>query len=431
MNARWLHSHRILVASLVAAMLAVGLLTLLVIRQQQDQASQVYLEAGGSLGAHPFVPLLPPVPPTDGSPADAGAAVQAAAGSDGRASTYSERLISYLETHPHEATAWAQALNSDPTLSWSGGNRVDVQQIPAYIRELAPRALAEDLGVTDYQFVNGKAIAVQSILQKGSAVLVDAKGTSRVRCLSGNPLAPMIRLKVPPIYRGTRWLDFQPQRVIVAQRGVQCAHDEYYDGERCRQIAGCPHGEYRGDGGQCYNPDQRGRLAARGLSDEPKQTDHGRQSNQAKRVDQVTRPDQPNRAAQVTRPDQMRSDQPKQAERQEQIDQPKQAEQPQQARQPEQAEQPEQARQPEQAEQAQQPEQAEQARQPEQAEQPTRAEQPTQADPPKKAEQPKKADQPVQQEQSAQPNKPGRPSEPVQQNQPKQEDKPGRPDGQR
>ena len=66
MNIRSLYAHRILLALLVAAALAVATMTILVIRQQQSQSDgQVFLEAGGSGGANPFVPLVAP-PATTG-----------------------------------------------------------------------------------------------------------------------------------------------------------------------------------------------------------------------------------------------------------------------------------------------------------------------------------------------------------------------------
>jgi hypothetical protein len=241
----------------------------MVIRQQQDQAAgQIYFAAGGSVGANPFVPLISPrrdiaSPPkatgagVGGGGASFPAAAQPTVGTESRVTCDPGRLISYLGEHPQAAAAWAQALNSDPTLSWSGGGRIEVQQIPAYIRELRPRVLAEDLRVTNYQFTNGSALAVQSILEKGTAVLLDARGIARTRCACGNPLTPMIQPKVPATYRGTPWPDFQPQRVIVIQRGPQCDRDDYYDGERCRRPAACPRGEYRGDEGRCYDHPDR------------------------------------------------------------------------------------------------------------------------------------------------------------------------------
>lgn len=59
MNIRWLHSQRILVGSLMTATLAVGVLTLFVIRQQQGQADgQIYLETGGTVSVKPVVPVI-------------------------------------------------------------------------------------------------------------------------------------------------------------------------------------------------------------------------------------------------------------------------------------------------------------------------------------------------------------------------------------
>jgi hypothetical protein len=121
MDIRWLHAHRFLVVSLVGALLAVGLLTILVIRQQQGQASQVYLEAGGSVGENSFVPLVSSPSMVGGNLGGEGALLQTAAGTKYRATYDPEKLISYLGAHPQAAAAWVKALNSDPALSWSGG----------------------------------------------------------------------------------------------------------------------------------------------------------------------------------------------------------------------------------------------------------------------------------------------------------------------
>jgi len=221
MNIRSLYAHRTLLSLLVAAALAVASLTILVIRQQASHADgQVFLQAGGSVGPNPFVPLAVAPP---GAPADQGgrgAPLQPAASTDDPMHCDRDKLASYLTANPQVSGAWLRALNFDRTLSWSGGRRLDVQQIPSYLRELAPRRLTEDLGVTNYQFTNGAALAVQSVLEKGTAVLVDATGIARVRCVCGNPLTPMVQLKVQPIYRGTPWPNFQPQRVVVTQGGV-------------------------------------------------------------------------------------------------------------------------------------------------------------------------------------------------------------------
>ncbi|HKS51983.1 MAG TPA: DUF6777 domain-containing protein [Pseudonocardiaceae bacterium] len=228
MNFRSLHAHRVLLSLLVAAALAVALMTILVIRQQHSQAGgQVFLESGGSVGANPFVPLVVPPAATGADQGRGGLAVQPMASTDNRPTCDPDKLASYLAGNPQASEAWVHALNSDRTLSWSGGGKVEIQQVPFYLHELTPRLLAEDLRVTNYQYTNGTALAVQSVLQKGTAVLVDAKGIARVRCACGNPLTPMVALKVPTVYRGIPWLDFQPHRVVVTQLRPQCGDVDY------------------------------------------------------------------------------------------------------------------------------------------------------------------------------------------------------------
>src|SRR5918998_6398549 len=153
MDVRWLSSNRALVASFVAALLTVVLLAVLVIRQRADAAnSQLYLETAGGVGANPFVPLSPDAPQAVGGEVDPGGEVPPnSPGTDNIGTCDQEKLAAYLGTHPEKANAWAQALNSDPTLTWSGGGQVGIQQIPAYIRELTPRVLTDDLRVTNYQ----------------------------------------------------------------------------------------------------------------------------------------------------------------------------------------------------------------------------------------------------------------------------------------
>ena len=262
MSVRWLHSQRAVMASFVVALLAVGLLTMLVVRQQAAPPdSQVYLESGGSVGANPFVPLprgtqdlVAGSNKNDGKIDPPGAATTVA---ESRNTCDSGKLISYLAAHSQAAVAWVKALNSDPTVSWSGGNKVEVQQVSPYIHELTPRLLDGDLRVTNYQFVDGEARPVQSILQKGTTVLVDAKGVARVRCACGNPLTPMVRLNAVPVYRGVPWSGFHPHNVIVTQSGPRCGSDEFSDGARCWQLAACPSSELRGDDGRCYAPPAR------------------------------------------------------------------------------------------------------------------------------------------------------------------------------
>lgn len=90
-----------------------------------------------------------------------------------------ELLISSLRARPDRLRAWAAVLGVDPT----------VKAVSRYIRRLRPVTLTRDTRVTNHSFTNGQAVSFQSILQAGTAVLVDSSGVPRVRCRCGNPLA--------------------------------------------------------------------------------------------------------------------------------------------------------------------------------------------------------------------------------------------------
>lgn len=258
MNVRWLRSNRILIALLIATLLATGFLALVAVRQyQSEQAGNkpLYLEAAESPGINPFVPAAEDNPKA-GRGGGVKQAVADSPGTDNRATCDPEKLIAYLAAHPAEASAWTQALNSDPSLTWSGGKQISLEQIPTYIRELTPRLLSDDLRVTNHQFEKGKAIAVQSVLQKGTAVLIDKDGVSRVRCACGNPLKPMAQLSRPPVYSGKPWPDFTPIKIIIIDRDRErrCGSDEYFDGRRCRPTTSCPPDQYLAPNNRCYYP---------------------------------------------------------------------------------------------------------------------------------------------------------------------------------
>lgn len=63
------------------------------------------------------------------------------------------------------------------------------------------------------------------MLQAGTAVLVDAEGTPRVRCKCGNPLAPPEPVEGTPKYTGTPWPDFNPQ-ALAAPPGTDLSTDQ-------------------------------------------------------------------------------------------------------------------------------------------------------------------------------------------------------------
>ena len=104
------------------------------------------------------------------------------------------------------ALAWAQALLIPPS------------DISLYLASFTALTLRTDTAVTNHGYENGAATPFQSVLQAGTAVLVDAEGLPRVRCHCGNPLqlpAPPEAESKPVSYEGPRWAGFEPESVTV------------------------------------------------------------------------------------------------------------------------------------------------------------------------------------------------------------------------
>lgn len=87
--------------------------------------------------------------------------------------------------------------------------------IPAYLRGLAPVALRADTRVTNHGYSAGRVTSYQSVLQAGTAVLVDNRGVPRVRCACGNPLQPPVATHASAGAGGRPWAGYRPDRVIV------------------------------------------------------------------------------------------------------------------------------------------------------------------------------------------------------------------------
>lgn len=129
-----------------------------------------------------------------------------------------QQMTAFLRSHPSQAAAFVTALNTDPTLRWSGGTQVTVDQLPQYLAELTPVTLTRDTRVTNHGFRNGRPTPRQSVLQAGTAVLVDRYGVPRARCACGNPLIPPRQAPTSPVYTGDRWPGFDPVNVVVVSQ---------------------------------------------------------------------------------------------------------------------------------------------------------------------------------------------------------------------
>jgi hypothetical protein len=72
--------------------------------------------------------------------------------------------------------------------------------------------LTRDTRVTNHGFRDGEATQLQSVLQAGTAVLVDSRGVPRVKCGCGNPLLPpaVIDQDLEVAWDGDPWPTFDP-----------------------------------------------------------------------------------------------------------------------------------------------------------------------------------------------------------------------------
>jgi hypothetical protein len=116
--------------------------------------------------------------------------------------------------------------NADKAEAWAEVQGIDVDEIEDFIRELTPVRLRFDTRVTNHGFRDGEATPLQSILERGTAVLVDDRGVPRVKCNCGNPLAEpadvggldddeALDLDARAQNPEDAWDDFDPEQVVV------------------------------------------------------------------------------------------------------------------------------------------------------------------------------------------------------------------------
>ena len=126
-------------------------------------------------------------------------------------------LVGFLEKNPAKAKAFAGVLGIRP----SG--------IADYVAGLTPVVLREDTRVTNHGFSGGEATARQSVLQAGTAVLVDARGVPRVRCACGNPLIEPTATASAPTFEGDGWAGFDDTRLVAVEPGTAVDSFEVVD----------------------------------------------------------------------------------------------------------------------------------------------------------------------------------------------------------
>ncbi|WP_327592384.1 DUF6777 domain-containing protein [Streptomyces chartreusis] len=134
-------------------------------------------------------------------------------GTRGAGSCDVQRQIDALAADRTRARVFAQA---------AGVSRAS---IPGYLRSLTSVVLRADTRVTNHGFRDGMGTGYQSVLQAGTAVLVDAHGVPRVRCACGNPLAPPVGTRGESGVSGRGWSGYEPGRVVVVAPAPQVIAD--------------------------------------------------------------------------------------------------------------------------------------------------------------------------------------------------------------
>lgn len=119
-----------------------------------------------------------------------------------------QRLVAFLAGAHAKAAAWAKVLGVEPA------------RIEAYVATLTPVVLGSDTLVQNHGYRSGAATSFPAVLQAGTAVLVDATGTPRVKCNCGNPLTEPQPLSVPTTATiGKAWPGYATGSVILVRSG--------------------------------------------------------------------------------------------------------------------------------------------------------------------------------------------------------------------
>lgn len=163
--------------------------TAVAVQPVAEEVAELFLEPVGDAGPAPFTSPLgerdPFVPdPVAVSRPDGGTEGVLAVASDtpglyggtGEKTCDVEALLEHLEGDPDKRQAFADVLGVAPDV------------LEEHVAGLVPVLLSRDTRVTNHGYVDGEATPRQSVLQAGTAVLVDDRGVPRVRCECGNPL---------------------------------------------------------------------------------------------------------------------------------------------------------------------------------------------------------------------------------------------------
>lgn len=205
---RWSTTTVVISGVLALGLIAAGLFATGTIGGSSNEESEpVLLEAATLAGPDPFTPPVSVGDTGQPSAATGGGLVSARApglygGTGDLTRCDKAQLAAFLGADRAKAAAWA------------GVRGIPVDAIAAYIDGLTPKILTVDARVTNHGFRGGVATPRQSVLQAGTAVLVDDAGEPVVRCKCGNPLKRGTQPRANDTFQGSRWSGFDPTRIV-------------------------------------------------------------------------------------------------------------------------------------------------------------------------------------------------------------------------
>lgn len=201
------------VAIIAAAVVAAVIITLVLTRPSGSGTSEVFAEPAASTGRDPVTkssandsspsPSATPKQSNGSHSEFSGATPGLYGGTQNSSACDVEKQISYLTGSPTKNKAFAGVAGVAPG------------DVPRYLRSLTPVQLSYDTRVTNHGYRDGKTTEFQSVLQAGSAVMVDAYGVPRVRCKCGNPLTKPTALKGDVKTVGTTWPGYRSSNAVV------------------------------------------------------------------------------------------------------------------------------------------------------------------------------------------------------------------------
>ncbi|MBU1493938.1 MAG: hypothetical protein KJ956_08230 [Actinobacteria bacterium] len=141
-------------------------------------------------------------------------------------------LVSSLQSNPRAAEGWATV------------HGIPAGSISDYVSGLTPVVLLLDTAVTNFGWRNGEILPRQSVLQRGTSVLVDRRGRPVARCQSGSPLRPPQPLPATPAFQGDPWPGFSSaliDEIAAADHDViEFVLVDIVTGEAIRRTPGIP-----------------------------------------------------------------------------------------------------------------------------------------------------------------------------------------------